>query len=123
MFRKSVFTFDLLAEGDDVGPELLPRRSLLLGQGGQRLLVAQRGQVGVLLPVRELLLDRWTSFLAFLGERGVGGEVSAQPVEGLLAEAGALLVVELSGVGALACGGQCGGTGGAGAVRGLPPVG
>src|SRR5262249_58646767 len=54
---------------------------------------------------------------------GVQGQVGAQPVEGLLPQTHSLLVIELSGVLALAGGGQRRAAGGVVAEMGLPVVG
>ena len=74
-----------------------------LGQGG---FVAEAGEVGVLLPVLHHPSELGTvGGLAALQLLGTQGQVGAEPVEGLLAQAGPLLVVELGGVLALAGGG------------------
>jgi hypothetical protein len=43
--------FRLADEGGDLGPELLPAGAFTGGQGGRGLLVADSGEVGVLLPL------------------------------------------------------------------------
>ena len=99
-FFKSVVT----SAHNWVNAFLLVRREF-----GQDRRVADAGQVGVLLPVTQGSHDGRSG----LGRAGVdaaapGGQVGLQPVEGLLAQAGALVVVELGRVFALAGGGQRG---------------
>src|SRR5262245_57760405 len=85
-------SLDLPAQGVDVCPQFPPRLALLLGQTGQGLLVAERRQVHVLLPVFEVLPDPLAFAPVFLDQGGVGGQVGPEPVEGLPAEAGPLPV-------------------------------
>src|SRR5262249_148457 len=54
---RSVLLLDLLPQRGDVGPEFQPRGTFLFGQRGQGLLVAQKGQVRVLLPMSKALQD------------------------------------------------------------------
>ena len=75
-------------QGLDFGPEPAVRLPLGLGELGKRRLVAQGGEVGILLPVTQIPHDlvprrRRVS----LEELGPGGQVGLQPVEGLLADA------------------------------------
>src|SRR5262249_43825385 len=54
---RSLLPPGLLAQGGDLGPELLPRLTLRPWQFSQRHLPADGLQVGILLPVRQPLLD------------------------------------------------------------------
>src|SRR5262249_15338292 len=97
-----------LAQQDHhVGPEFLARFSL----GGRQVVdsrpLADAGEVDVLLPVLERLANPGV-FLGFVGKLGPGSEVGAEPVEGLLAEASALLVIGLDGIRGLSGRGQSG---------------
>ena len=70
-------------------------------------MVAEAGEVGVLLPVEHLLLHvGMVGGFAGLLLLGAQGSVGAEPVQGLLAEAGLFAVVELGPVLALVGGGQ-----------------
>ena len=82
---------DLAVHAADAGQDLLVGRQL-----GDGVRVADAGEVGVLLPVLERLPDA-AVVLGVFGELGPGGEVGAEPGEGLLAEAGVPLLVELGG--------------------------
>src|SRR4051794_4419040 len=109
----SLLALDRFTQGGDVGPEFLPRRTLLLGQGGQSFLVAHSGQVCVLLPVGKELLNHLPRVpMVFLGQAAERAQVGLQPVEGLLTKAGAFLVLDLAGVLSLARRSQGSGAGG-----------
>ena len=108
----------------DIGPERRPFLPLGLGELRAGLGIADADEVGVLLPALHSPVDRGAgNEIGTLKLLGVQGQVGAQPVEGLLAQAGALLVVELGRVLALAGGGQRGEAGGVVAVSGLEVVG
>src|SRR5262249_11802547 len=82
-----------------VGPELLPDVPFRLGQLGQRLLVPHTGQVGSALPVLERLSRKGPLLRAAVVDLlDPRGQIGAQPLQGLLAPAGTLLVVEPGGV-------------------------
>src|SRR5262245_51200230 len=55
--RTFLLAFGFLAQGVDVGPQPLPGLPFLLRQGSQGLVVAAGGQVGVLAPAGQTLLD------------------------------------------------------------------
>src|SRR5581483_1999012 len=95
-----------------LGPQLLPGRTLLGGQLRQGFLIADTCQVGVGLPVPQALpYGRAGLGLVALSLLGPDGQVSFQPVEGLLPQAGTLLVFQLTGVLAPATASQGSGTG------------
>src|SRR5262249_33175681 len=86
----------LLQERRHVGPQLRQRLLLLRRQFGQRCPVAQASQVGVLLPVAHLLphhgaVGGLAALLLLAPQRQVGLE----PLQGHLAQARPLLVVEV----------------------------
>jgi hypothetical protein len=93
----------LFQQGSHIGPELLPLLAFLRRQCGQCFRLADAGEVGVLLPVGKPLR------YCLAGSRdcriaGRNRQVGLQPVEGKPAEPGSLLVVEHTGVTALAGG-------------------
>jgi hypothetical protein len=91
----------------DVCPQLtpwLPFRLRQLGQGG---LAAYAGEVGVFEPVLQLLRHGGAGLVRFLVQQPAPGlQLGPQPSPGLLAEAAALLVVQLARIVALAAAGQ-----------------
>src|SRR5262245_58744643 len=82
-------SLDLLAQGSYVGPQFPPRLLFLLGQSGQGLVVADRGQAWVPAPVSQTFLEPLPGVAVLLARQGgVRAQVGPQPVEGLLAQAG-----------------------------------
>src|SRR5262249_2140620 len=73
----------------------------------------------VLLPVGEQPLHHLAILRAIVGKAGVGSQVGPQPVEGLLTEAGTVLVVQVAGVRAGSPSGQGGSARSAVAILGF----
>src|SRR6516225_4817674 len=101
----------LLGECPNLRPELLPGGTLLDGKRGKFIVVAHLGQVGILLPLLQVIdnADRKKGIL--LEETGTRGQVGLEPLEGLLTQVSLFLEVELVGPNTLAGGGQGRGTG------------
>src|SRR5262245_41211311 len=106
-------SFSLLQQRPHVSPELRERLLFVGRELLQGCPVPAAGEVAVLLPVPhdELHIGTVTGSAA-LQPLLPRDQVSAEPVERLLAEAGLFLVVELTRVLALAGGGQRGVAGG-----------
>ena len=105
-------------------PKFGPFRSLRIRQLGQGFRAAHAGEVGVLLPVRHAFDDEWTSLVRLLFQQlPIGGQVGAQPIEGLPAEASTLFEVSLIRILALAATGQSRRAGGVVAVLMVEVVG
>jgi len=110
----------LLQQRRHVGPQPLAGGAFLRGQFRQGRLIADAGEVFVLLPVAQASSAprrgrRWAAIQLL----GVKGQVGAEPIEGLLPQPGLLLCVEFSSILALAGSGQGGSAGGGVAVLNL----
>src|SRR5262249_21099280 len=106
-------------QGLDLGPEVAPGGPLALREFGERVGVANGGQVRGLRPVAQPLAGGVRGPGVGAGQAlGVGGPIGPQPVPGAVAQAGAGRGVEGVGVLALAGAGAGGGAGGVVAVRG-----
>src|SRR5262245_63362985 len=111
--RSVRFLLGFLQQRRHIGPELGACITFGGRQLQKRLRVADADKVVVLSPVSDVLLDRFTrSGRAAFEAPEPRLQISAEPVEGLLAEARSFLVVELPRVLALSCGCQGGKTGG-----------
>src|SRR5947209_5898419 len=105
----------------DVVPELLPRLPFGLGELGKGLRPAHVGEIRVYQPVPQRSSElglRWGIVRLLVQKSAPSFQVGPQPVQGLPAQAGAFLVVELVGVLALAGRGEGRGAGGGVAVGG-----
>jgi hypothetical protein len=108
----------------DLLPEFLPVGALGLGQFAEGRLAAHAGEVRVRQPVLHRCGDGRAGLVRFLlQELAPRPQVGVQPVEGLPAEAGALLLIEAGRVLALPAAGEGGGAGGVVAVAGNQPLG
>ena len=110
--RSAALAAGLLSQGFDVRPEITPGCPFSFGEPRQGQVVADAGQVGVLLPVPELPDDR----PAGLGRAGFElprpvGPLGLQPVQGLLPQCSAGGLVGRRVVLALPAAGQGGGAG------------
>src|SRR5262249_4750272 len=85
-----LFCFYFLQQRRHVGPEFLTLFLLVRRQLGDGVRVADAGEVRVCLPAMERLADAGV-LLGIIGELGPCGEVGAEPIHGLNAQAGALL--------------------------------
>ena len=106
----------LLQQRRHVGPERLARRALLRRQLLQGGLVADAGQLGVLLPVRQDLRQAAAPDLALGEQPRRRRQVGAQPGQRLTPQRQPLLAAETGGVLDLSGAGQSGGAGGVVAV-------
>ena len=113
-----------LQQGLDVRPQGLPGGTFLLGEFRQPGLVAQAGEVGIVLPVLQRLRAPRRDFgLAAVERPGPGGQLVLEPAEGLAAELGPRGLIGRRIVLPLTAAGQRGGAGGVVAVLGLAIVG
>src|SRR6516162_983257 len=81
----------LLGERPDLSPELLPGGAFLDGQLAKFFVVAHNAQVGILLPVLQVIdnADRKKGIL--LEEAGAHGQVGLEPFQGVLTQASLFL--------------------------------
>jgi len=77
----SLLLLDSLQQRRHVAPKFLARFLLVGRQLGDGARVADAGEVGVLLPVLERLVDAG-ELIGVVGELGLGGEVGAKPIQG-----------------------------------------
>src|SRR5262249_36923112 len=91
----------------DAAPEILPLLAFGFRQFGEAGLLSDCGEEGVSLPLPQPLRDDGFGLgVAFLRLPAPPGQVGAEPGQGLLPPGGAILVVELVGVLALAAASQ-----------------
>ena len=105
--------YGTLSERLDFLPEFLPLFAFRFGQPGQALGTAHAGQILVLEPVLHLLGDRGAGLVrVFLHQLPIRFQIGAQPVQGLLTQTGAFLVVEFVRIFALIAPRESGGAAG-----------